>query len=99
MPQIQLINGELDGLLMSISSVTPRPDMYYAVPLLDEPPVRETKGTKARAAIRQKLGTLAYAYNRTVRKDIVGVEYQYVRCPEQDKIAPVDAAQDGNDAK
>jgi len=98
-PQIQLIGGELDGLLMSIASVTPRPDMYYAVPLLDESLVRETKGAKARAAMRQKLGTLAYAYNRTVRKDCVGVEYQYFRCPEQDKVAPVDAAQDGNDVK
>lgn len=99
MPQIQLVGGELDGLETSIASVTPRPDMYYAVPLIDEPLVRATKGSKARATMRQKLGTLAYAYNRTVRKERVGWEYQYVRCPEQDKTAPVDAAQDGSDGR
>ena len=97
MPQIQLIGGELDGLELPIPSITPRPDMYYAVPLTDEPLVRSTKGTKARAALRRKLGTLAYAYNKTVQKDRVGWEYQYVRCPEQDKTAPCDdAAQDAS---
>ena len=97
MPQIQLIGGELDGLEMPIPSVTPRPDMYYAVSLADAALVQGTKGTKARAAMRSRLGTLAYAYNKTVRKDRVGWEYQYVRCPERDKVAPCDdAAQDAS---
>lgn len=97
MPQIQLIGGELDGLTLSISSVQARPDVYFAVPLIDEPVVRATKGTKARAAMRNKLGILAYVYDKTVRKDKVGWEYQYLRCPSRDKVVPLDdAAQDAS---
>lgn len=92
MPQIQLIGGELDGLTLPIQSVQPRPEVYYAVPLADEPLVRATKGTKARAAMRRKLGILAYAYDKTVRKDQVAWEYQYRRTPERDRAAPCDDA-------
>jgi hypothetical protein len=95
MPQIQLVGGELDGLTLLLPAVQVRPDVYYAVPLVDEVLVRATKGTKARAAMRRKLGVLAYAYDKTVRREKVGWEYQYVRCPEQDKVAfPDDAARD-----
>lgn len=95
MPQIQLVGGELDGLTLPLPAVQARPDVYYAVPLVDEVLVRATKGTKARAAMRRKLGILAYVYDKTVRRDKVGWEYQYLRCPEQDKIvAPDDAARD-----
>lgn len=95
MPQIQLIGGELDGLELTIPSMQTRPDIYYAVPLIDEPLVRATKGTKAKAALRRKLSVLAYTYNRTVRKDRVGWEYQYLRCPQKDRTAPpADATQD-----
>lgn len=97
MPQIQLVGGELDGMEMSIASVTPRPDIYYAVPLLDEAVVRATKGSKARASLRRKLGVLAYAYNKTVRKEKVGWEYQYVRCPERDRAASVGIFEDDVD--
>jgi hypothetical protein len=97
MPQIQLIGGELDGLTLPIPSVQARPEIYYAVPLIDEPVVRATKGTKARAAVRRKLGVLAYVYDKTVRKDQVGWEYQYLRRPDQDKAVPLDgAAQDAS---
>jgi hypothetical protein len=90
MPQIQLVGGELDGMELSIASVTPRPDIYYAVPLLDEAVVRATKGSKARATLRRKLGILAYVYDSTVRKEKVGWEYQYIRCPDKDRAAPLD---------
>jgi hypothetical protein len=97
MPQIQLVGGELDGLTLLLPAVQARPDVYYAVPLVDEVLVRATKGTKARAAMRRKLGVLAYAYDKTVRKEKVGWEYQYVRSPEQDKVAfPDDAARDAS---
>lgn len=97
MPQIHLVGGELDGLEMPLPAVQARPDVYYAVPLLDEPLVRGTKGTKARAAMRRKLGTLAYVYDKTVRREKVGWEYQYLRCPEQDRTAiPDETAQDAS---
>ena len=85
MPQIQLIGGELDGMEISISSAQARPDIYYAVPLKDEPQVRQTKGAKARGEIRSRLAVLAYSFDRTVRRDRVGWEYCYVRDPERDK--------------
>lgn len=95
MPQIQLIGGEMDGLTMPIQSVQARPDIYYAVPLVDEVLVRATKGTKARAALRRKLGVLAYVYDKTVRKERIGWEYQYLRVPDRDKVTkPDDAAQE-----
>jgi len=43
------------------------------------------RGAKAKLAMREKLATLAYVYDKTVRKDRVGWEYQYVRCAEKDK--------------
>lgn len=100
MPQIQLVGGELDGLTVPLPAVQARPDIYYAVPLVDEALVRATKGTKARAAMRRKLGTLAYVYDKTMRQEKVGWEYQYLRCPEQDRVAFTDdAAQDAPDGR
>lgn len=100
MPQIQLIGGELDGLTVLLPAVQARPDVYFAVPLVDEALVRATKGTKARAAMRRKLGVLAYTYEKTVRKDKVGWEYQYQRSPELDRVAfPDDASQDAADGR
>ncbi len=87
MPQIQLIGGELDGWTTSVPSVNNRPDVYFAVPLQDEGQVKATKGAKCRAALRTKLATLAYSYIKTIRKDKVGWEYQYVRTPERDKAS------------
>lgn len=92
MPQIQLIGGEMDGLTLPIQSVQPRPEVYYAVPLADEAMVRATKGAKARAALRRKLGILAYVYDKTVRKDNVAWEYQYLRRPDRDKVPSTDDA-------
>ena len=93
MPQIQLIGGELDGMEISISSAQARPDIYYAVPLKDEPRVRQTKGAKARGEVRSRLAVLAYTFDRTVRRDRIGWEYCYVRDPEYDKKPVVS---DGN---
>ena len=67
------------------------------MPLFDEAVVRATKGSKARAALRRKLGILAYTYDSTVRKEKVGWEYQYVRCPERDRAAAVNIFQDDSD--
>ena len=92
MPQIQLVGGELDGLTIPLAAVQARPDIYYAVPLVDEALVRATKGTKARANMRRRLGVLAYVYDSTIRKERVGWEYQYLRTPEQDRVATIDDA-------
>jgi hypothetical protein len=87
MPAIQLVGGECDGLTQSISSVTTRPNIYWAVPLTEDERVRSTKGAKARATLREQVATLAYSYFKTVRKEKVGWEYIYIRTPELDKDA------------
>ena len=90
MPQIQLIGGELDGMEIPISSAQARPDVYYAIPLTDEPKVRKIKGVKARNEVRSRLAILAYTFDATVRRDRIGWEYRYLRTPEHDKepVAP-----------
>lgn len=85
MSQMHLIGGELDGMEISLSSSQSRPDMYFGVPLKDELRVRQTKGARARSEIRGQLATLAYTYDRMIRRDRIGWEYRYLRTPGQDK--------------
>lgn len=85
MPQIQLVGGEKDGLIITLPSIVTRPDVYYAVPNSDDEKVRYTKGAKARTALREKLAVLAYVYEKTVKMDKVGWEYRYRRDPARDK--------------
>lgn len=91
-PQIQLMGGEKDGFTITIPAVTNRPEIYFATPNECDEQIRAVKGPKARMAVREKLSTLAYVYNKTVRKEKVGWEYQFVRCPERDKGAEPDPA-------
>ena len=84
MPQIQLIGGEKDGQVIPIQAAAPRPDIYYAVPNIHDEKLRPLKG-KARVKMEEQLAVLAYTYDRYVRKNGVGWEYRYIRCPERDK--------------
>jgi hypothetical protein len=86
MPQIQLFMGEKDGFIITIPAVVTRPEVYYATPSECDEQIRAVKGPKARMAVREKLATLAYVFDKTVRKEKVGWEHQFVRCPEQDKV-------------
>lgn len=59
--KIVLMGGEKDGLEVLITGR--RPDVFYAVPNLDDEKVRKVKGERARAELREKLATLAYSFS------------------------------------
>lgn len=64
MPKAKMILmlGERDGQEIPISP-SDRPDVFYAVPNLDEQKITETKGNDNKRALRDKLAVLAYEYD------------------------------------
>lgn len=94
MPQIQLMGGERDGTVLKLSAKVGRPDVYYAIPNADEALIKDAKEAAAKVEMRQKLSRIAYRFEKAVTKSGIGVEYQYVRCPEMDKDDPADEAVD-----
>ena len=85
MPTIQLFGGERDGTVLKLSAKVGRPDVYYAIPNADEALIKDAKEAAAKVEMRQKLSRIAYRFEKAVTKSGIGVEYQYVRCPELDK--------------
>lgn len=85
MPQLVCFGGECDGLTIPNCGVD-RPDVYYAVPLEEEPRVKAIRGKVKRAQLRDSLATLAYRFTRVVSKENVGLEFHYTRAPELDKV-------------
>lgn len=84
MPEIQLMGGEQDGHTVTIPSISDCPEIFYAVPLADLEKIRATEGTTQRLAIREKLATLAYRFDRIhVTGDDATLRYS--RAPERDK--------------
>lgn len=94
MPTIQLFGGERDGTVLKLSAKVGRPDVYYAIPNADEALIKDTAEAAAKVEMRQKLSRIAYRFEKAVTKSSVGVEYQYIRCPEMDKADPPDEAVD-----
>jgi hypothetical protein len=84
MPQIVLFGGECDGHTVPNCGVD-RPDVFYAVPLVEEPKVKAIRGKVKRKELQEKLGRLAYKFHRVVSKQGIGLEFQYERAPELDK--------------
>jgi hypothetical protein len=84
-PVIHLYGGECDGYRQKVRFTT-RPEVFYAVPLLDMERIRKTvKPTVARETAIEEARRLAY----TFKKIQVGgddVEYRYERAPDQDKL-------------
>jgi len=54
------MGGEKDGLEVPISGS--RPDVFYAVPNLDDEKIRKIKGDRAKAELREKFAILAYSF-------------------------------------
>lgn len=88
MPHIHLMGGEQDGQLVPNADPKTRPKVYYAVPLVDDPKLKGIKGQKKKDELRERLGVLAYQYQKEVVKEGIGTEYVYVRAPQLDKKAP-----------
>lgn len=57
-----LFGGEKDGLEIPITP-TARPDVYYAVPNLDDEKIKRCRGEKAKAELKAKLSILAYRFD------------------------------------
>ena len=85
MPHIHLMGGEQDGQL--IPNATKDEIVYYAVPLVDDPKLKSARGKK-KEELREKLGILAYRFQKEVVKEGIGVEYVYIRAPQLDKKTP-----------
>lgn len=86
MPHIHLMGGEQDGQL--VPNATKRPDIYFAVPLADDARVKDVRGQRKKDELRERLGTLAYCFEKEVVREGIGIEYVYVRAPKLDKKAP-----------
>lgn len=88
MAVLHLFGGECDGHIVMISQGD-RPDVFFAVPLLDNERIREAKGKEAKLAIRDRLATLAYEYvdDGQQHRTAEGVpEHRYLRCPGKDRV-------------
>ena len=82
---LHLFGGECDGHVVTVSKAD-RPDVFYAVPLLDNDKIRLAKSKEAKLAVRDRLAVLAYEYDGEEHKTEDGAaEYRYQRCPARDK--------------
>lgn len=87
MPHIHLVGGEQDGQLVP-NAPKDRPKVYYAVPLADDAKLKSVRGQKKKDELRERLGVLAYRFEKEVVKEGIGTEFVYVRAPKLDKKAP-----------
>lgn len=88
MPHIHLMGGEQDGQLIPDVNDKTRPEIYYAVPLADDSKLKSVQGQRKRDALRQRLGVLAYKFEKENLREGIGKEFVYVRAPQLDKKAP-----------
>jgi hypothetical protein len=87
MPHIALYGGEQDGQLIPDASAKTRPEIYYAVPLVDDDKLKRVRGQNKKNELRERLGVLAYKFQKEVMREGIGNEYVYVRAPQLDKKA------------
>lgn len=87
MPHIALFGGEQDGQLIP-DVPKERPEIYYAVPLVDDSKLKEVRGQQKKNQLREKLGVLAYRFEKEIMREGIGKEFVYVRAPQLDKKAP-----------
>jgi hypothetical protein len=66
MAKMILVGGEKDGHgLNGELTISPkdRPDVFYAVPNLDEDKIKKTRGNQAKIALHDQLAVLAYEFD------------------------------------
>lgn len=83
MAKMQLFGGEMDGYEVKNLAVASRPDVFYAVPRLDEDKIKATTGPRAKQEMRAKLAILAYKFDpdRSTAN-----HFKMTRCPELDRV-------------
>jgi hypothetical protein len=87
MPKMVLVGGEKDGLgqdgELSLSAKD-RPNVFYAVPNVDDEKIRNAKGNQYKHELRDKLAVLAYQYDPyTSTTDVFYMD----RTPALDKVS------------
>jgi hypothetical protein len=91
MARICLYGGECDGYEEETNVTThSRPEVFYAVPLLDMGEIKILKDPASKMAMKTALSTLAYAFKDYVPHSEHGLVYRYLRCAEKDKDSPAD---------
>lgn len=64
MAKMVLFGGEKDGYGMNGELNTDEcPQVFYAVPNLDEDKIKKTRGAEAKKELREKLSVLAYEFS------------------------------------
>lgn len=81
MARMSLNGGEKDGWETQISEDS-RPDVFYAVPNLDEDQIKKARG-EAKRELRDRLAILAYKFDPDTS---TGGHFKMRRCPELDKV-------------
>lgn len=82
MPKMQLMGGEKDGWDDTVS-LDGRPDVFYAVPNLDEDRIKKTKGAAAKEELRDRLAVLAYKFDPVIS---TANHFKMCRAPELDRV-------------
>lgn len=82
MSKLQLFGGEKDGWSDNVSPDS-RPDVFYAVPNLDDDLIKKAHGTKVKEDLREKLSVLAYKFDADKS---TANHFRMMRCPELDRV-------------
>lgn len=82
MSKMILFGGEKDGLEVPVLP-SKRPDVFYAVPNLDDEKIRKIKGDRAKVELREKLAILAYQYDA---EQSTRTHFKMMRRPDLDRV-------------
>lgn len=82
MTKMVMFGGEKDGLEVPITA-TARPDVFYAVPNLDDEKVKRARGERAKQELRERLSVLAYKFDPEKSS---GNRYRMYRAPALDRV-------------
>jgi hypothetical protein len=83
--KVVLEGGEKDGLELELSH-SDVPQIYYAVPNLDDDKIKNTKGNDTKRELRDKLAVLAYKYDPLSSGPGI---YRMIRAPHLDKVTQI----------
>lgn len=86
MPCIVLYSGECDGYRQEVSFLE-RPDVWYAVPLLDLEEIRTMKDAQKKHQAFKERARLAYTYKEVMATE-EEIEYRYVRAEDKSLDLP-----------
>jgi hypothetical protein len=81
-PTLHLFGGEMDGYRQQVEFLT-RPDIFYAVPLLEMEDIKKLRNPASRQHAIKTRGRLAYKFWQVSATE-EAIEYRYQRVPDMD---------------